>query len=676
EGRLLLKERLPQSALAPLQSAIQKNPNLPEARGWLAATHYLLGFNAALMNEQLRAIKAPTPSGLHPVTLFEAAEVLRDARQFAQAESLYIQAADAATWWAEPPAALAALYLETGHTDKAQKLYNQAFNIAPYNVRILNRLKLLETLHTFETIESKTRLAMDGGGPGDPIFIIRYEKQDEILAKLALEWMEQIHPEVLSYFNIQQLPTPTIIEFFPSHEQFSVRTIGLPWIGTVGASTGNVIAMDVPRGGAKGMMGAFDWARVLRHEYAHTVTLAMTNNRVPHWLTEAAACEQEQAPRDWQNHQLLWLNYRSGNLFKIANLNWGFIKPRRSTDRQLAYMQSQWLYQYLVATYGLPKMLDFFGAFRDGSTEAQAWEKVYGKSMENMDKEFHIWAGQQIASWGLSTDPLPKRQILLDAIKKDPKDVEALVDLASVEAMAGQGSQARKRLEQVFEIDPGHLRAREFLGAVLSQQKGSGADVERARSLLESVLKDDPKRSLAVRSLGVLAMGRRDYDEAEKRFKDLQSLIPLDISSYTNLAGIYLVRKDYPAAISQLLELQRHEQRDERIPRRLAALFKDQRQLAEAEQSAYRAIRINPYNAINHELMAQVLVEAKQSGRSIEYWSNAVNLQPKVVAFWEGLADAKGNSGDLVGAAEAAKKAIELHPQSSASKWLATPQAQ
>jgi len=669
EGRLLLKERLPQSAVAPLLAAVQKNPNLAEARGWLAGAYYLLGFDETRMNKQLQSIKAPTPSGLHPVALFEAAEVLRDARQFTQAEKLYLKAADAAKWWAEPAASLASLYLETGHEDKAKTLFEQAFKIDPYNVRVLNQLKLLANLHSFETMESKTRLA-----PGSdlPAFIIRYEKQDEILANLALEWMEKIRPEVWSYFNIQSLSTPTIIEFFPSHEEFGVRTVGLPWIGTVGASTGNVIALDVPRGGAKGLMGAFDWARVLRHEYTHTVTLAMTNNRIPHWLTEACACEQEQAPRDWENCQLLWLNYRSGDLFKIANLNWGFIKPKRTTDRQLAYMQSQWLYQYLVSTYGLPQMLDFLNAFRDGNTEAQAWQKVYNKSMDDIDQEFHTWAGQQITSWGLSTTPLPKREALLDALKKDPKNVDSLVDLASLEAMSGQAPQARKRLEQALEFDPKNLRTREFLGALLSQSKGATqkADIERAKSLLESVLKDDPNRSLAVRSLGMLAMARRDYNEAELYFKTLQSLVPLDVSSYTSLAGIYLIRKDYPAAIAQLLELQRHEQRDERIPRRLAALFKEQHQLAEAEQSAYRAIRINPYNAINHELMAQILVESKQPQRSIEYWSNATTLQPKVAAFWEGLAEAKGSTGDLPGAAEAAKKALDLQPKSPAAKWL------
>ena len=81
-----------------------------------------------------------------------------------------------------------------------------------------------------------------------------------MLAKLAVKWMEKIRPEIWSYFQIQDLPAPTQIEMFPSHEQFGVRTTGLPWIGTVGACTGNVIAMDVPRGGDADLMGNFDWA--------------------------------------------------------------------------------------------------------------------------------------------------------------------------------------------------------------------------------------------------------------------------------------------------------------------------------------------------------------------------------------------------------------------------------
>ena len=61
-----------------------------EAHGWLAAAYYMLN-DEAKMNEQLAAIKVPE-GGLHPVVLFQAAEILRDTRQFAQAEKLYLEA--------------------------------------------------------------------------------------------------------------------------------------------------------------------------------------------------------------------------------------------------------------------------------------------------------------------------------------------------------------------------------------------------------------------------------------------------------------------------------------------------------------------------------------------------------------------------------------------------------
>ena len=49
---------------------------------------------------------------------------------------------------------------------------------------------------------------------------------------------------------------------------------------------------------------------------------------------------------------------------------------------------------------------------------------------------------------------------------------------------------------------------------------------------------------------------------------------------------------------------------------------------------------------------------------------DAPELQPGQVVCWEGLADAKGDSGDKPGAAAAAKKAVALRPDTAAKKWL------
>jgi len=220
-------------------------------------------------------------------------------------------------------------------------------------------------------------------------------------------------------------------------------------------------------------------------------------------------------------------------------------------------------------------------------------------------------------------------------------------------------------LEKAVAIDPHNVRGRELLAVVIAKKEG-----DRARTIMENVIKDDPHRPVALRTLGMIAMAVHDYDKAEEWFTKLQAERPLEDTSYLNLAGIYLLKKENAQAIGQLVELERHEQKDERIPRKLADLFQQEGQLAEAEQSAYRAIRINPYNAINHETMAQVLMEEKEPERAVEYWQHATELQPQVCEFWEGLADAEGQAGNAAAASAAAKKAVELQPNSPAKQWI------
>jgi hypothetical protein len=97
-----------------------------------------------------------------------------------------------------------------------------------------------------------------------------------------------------------------VIELHPDHKSFAVRITGMPWIHTIAASTGPLIALEAPREGAPALhLGTFDWQEVLRHEYVHTVTLEQTRNRIPHWLTEAAAVTMETAPRKYETCQML-----------------------------------------------------------------------------------------------------------------------------------------------------------------------------------------------------------------------------------------------------------------------------------------------------------------------------------------------------------------------------------
>ena len=91
---------------------------------------------------------------------------------------------------------------------------------------------------------------------------------------------------------------PILIEMFPKHDDFAVRTLGLPgMIGALGACFGRVVTLDSPKARPP---GDFQWEATLWHELGHVITLQMSNQRVPRWLTEGISeYEERRAHREW-----------------------------------------------------------------------------------------------------------------------------------------------------------------------------------------------------------------------------------------------------------------------------------------------------------------------------------------------------------------------------------------
>ena len=85
---------------------------------------------------------------------------------------------------------------------------------------------------------------------------------------------------------------------FPKHDDFAVRNLGLPgMIGALGACFGRVVTLDSPHARPP---GEYNWQPTLWHELAHVVTLQLSNNRVPRWLTEGISVWEERRGRpEW-----------------------------------------------------------------------------------------------------------------------------------------------------------------------------------------------------------------------------------------------------------------------------------------------------------------------------------------------------------------------------------------
>ena len=115
---------------------------------------------------------------------------------------------------------------------------------------------------------------------------------------------------------------PILIEMFPKHDHFAVRTAGLPgMIGALGACFGKVVTLDSPRA----RPGEFQWEGTLWHELAHVITLQLSNQRLPRWLSEGISEYEEtvERPGRWgRAGDLMFANLMNrGEAIKLKELD-------------------------------------------------------------------------------------------------------------------------------------------------------------------------------------------------------------------------------------------------------------------------------------------------------------------------------------------------------------------
>ena len=176
--------------------------------------------------------------------------------------------------------------MRTGEEPEARKVLERAFNIDPFDVVTFNLLQLLDTLDKFVVEKS-----------GD--LIVKFHPDEAaIMREYALPLAHEALDTLSARYKFKP-KGPILIEIFPNHDDFAVRNLGLPgMIGALGACFGRVVTMDSPR--ARNTPGSFSWQATLWHELAHVITLQMSNQRVPRWLTEGVSVfEEARARPEW-----------------------------------------------------------------------------------------------------------------------------------------------------------------------------------------------------------------------------------------------------------------------------------------------------------------------------------------------------------------------------------------
>ena len=595
-------------ALAPVLS----RADMPaEALAWKACVT-ASRYDFAAMREALAACDRLAPGSADALVV--CGRQLAFDRQYAEAREILTLAAEREPAWSMPFSELGLLSMQDGREERAVADLRTATKLDPNDERTVFTLRLAEELAGWNRIETKH-------------FVIRHPDGDAALvARLLSDVLDPMHEEVCARIG-HEPAQKTLIDVMPDHRSFGVRITGLPRIHTIAVCTGPTIAIEIPKDGPQSKhLGLFDPLAVLRHEYTHTVTLSMTKNRIPHWLTEAVAVTLEDTPRTFDTCQMLAAAWQTGTLFDMDEINWGFIRPRKPTDRAQAYAQGRWMIEFVERTYGWEPLRKLLFSYADGIKEDEAMRRAFGVSRAEFFERFKDWAGGEVRAWGL--DPRPSMRDL--ALRLTTGDEGAETRLRNAESERMQAV-ARAWADAIGR--PGserfRLRGGEWPPKPMPQ-------VEFDTATVKAFLAEYPDHPDLVEILlrRARSAGASDSNETRallERYAKLRSVDPFPHRVWAKLATDASGSLDAggdPAALGHLRELDLRADKDNVFALAIARNRRAARDLPAALASAERAARMNPFDASVRELAAAIAVEGKRYDRAEVHIEALVALEP------------------------------------------------
>ncbi len=540
-AQLDLDNSRPDAARERIQKVLAANPQHLDARALLAAMAYVKGDRAEYDAEVRRVLAIhPRFGEVYRATADLAARNYR----FDEAVTLAREAITMDPDSARAHAELGMHLLRTGDEPEARRALERSFNADAFNRVTYNLLMMLDKLEKFTVVE-------DGN-------VVVKMHPDE--APVLKEYAVPLAQEALKVLSAKYQFTPKgpiLVEIFPVHDDFAVRNLGLPgMIGALGACFGRVVTMDSPTVALKaGPERQFAWQATLWHEIAHVITLQMSQQRVPRWLTEGISVYEEGVARpEWGRDMEVpfAMALEQGKTLKLTDLNSGFTSPETIA---LAYFQASVLVEHIVKTYGEEKLRTLLRSYGEGLDGDAALTKTLGTSMAQLQSSFDKHVDGRFGALRAALRPVPG--VDPDSTATELKAAAALhpknygLNLAYGKALASSKDKtAFDPLERAAALVPVATGddSPHALMARLAEQLG---DERRAVQEYVKLLANDHTAVDPARRLGEIAAKLSDEAAALVAYQRIVDIDPSDAAAHTGLGRLAVKRSQHDVAIRE-----------------------------------------------------------------------------------------------------------------------------
>ncbi|MET0649537.1 MAG: tetratricopeptide repeat protein [Pyrinomonadaceae bacterium] len=581
-------------ATAELEKGLSVNPRASELHALRAAQLYLQDQDYAAAAAQALAVN-PRYGRLYE-TLAHYATITRRVGEAAEFARRAVELAPR-RWSAR--LALGMALLRLGRMEEGRAEVEKSFEGDPFNAWAKNTLDLLDAMRDFRETRRGAFVVKSASG------------ETEVLGPLAAGLLEEAAAKLTAKYKFTP-KGPIVVELFPNHEDFAVRALGLPGLGALGVCFGQVIAQDSP---SARPAGEFNWGGTLWHEYTHVITLQMTDYRIPRWFSEGLSVYEERLARPgwgggWNPSVLR--AYADGRWFKIADLDAGFMRPRRADDVSLAYFQASQVVEFVVERHGFDAVLRMLALYRDKARTPDVLRQALKLSEAEFDHAFMEYVGAKARPLqeGMGVAPLsaaaslPKEAVLrllstretfalrlrAGHLLRDEGDVEGAV-------------QHFRRAAELFPYFAGEGNPYEAL-ADIHEKRG---DAAAAAEALESLLKHDETNLKALGRLADLRVRQGDRARALEALRLGFYVAPFEPASHARAGELYLETRDAAGALASFqAALALRPPNEAEANYNVARAYHVLGRTAEAKRSVLRALEAAPSYEKAQELLLTI----------------------------------------------------------------------
>jgi len=579
--RLLMANRLIdreayKEAEEQLTKILAINPHQPEAWAYRSVIAHLKSNKATEKTARSRALKfwKTNPAVDHLI-----GKKLSQKYRFAEGSAHQRQALAFDADFIPAKVQLAQDLLRLGLEKEGWAKVEAAHESDGYDVTTFNLVTLKDTISKYTTLTNAN-------------FVLRMDPHEaKIYGPRALRLLDRAHKTLCKKYALK-LEQPTTVEIFAKQKDFGVRTFGMPDNpGFLGVCFGCVITANSP---ASQMPSPANWESVLWHEFCHTVTLALTNNKMPRWLSEGISVyEERQAKSSWG--QRMNPRYRAMTLGKdltpISKLSGAFMSPESQLHLQFAYYQSSLVVEHIVERFGTEAIGNILKELGQG-TEINTAIAKYTEPMEKLESAFKTYAHKKANATGpkldwTQPDPETLKAGIEQFAKKHPKNYyllirkarraleakdweavktpclelirlfpqqsggqsNAYIMLARAHRELKQHDAERKTLESFASLSDDAYPVFQRLTQLATERK----DWEAVRINSERILEVNPLLPETYRHLAIAAEAEKKNSLAIESWKTLLSLDPLDPAEAHYRLALLLKPKDNPSAKRHLL---------------------------------------------------------------------------------------------------------------------------